>query len=85
MGAVSLFNDLQYVKNMTVYKVDLEVCTSCCAYLAPLNQASDCNEAQAKVPAEVEEEIVQIDRGQDRYRIKRVDPYHRSLKGTIMI
>ena len=42
-------------------------------------------EAQAKVPVEVEEEIVRIDRGQDRYRIKRVDPYHRSLKGTLLI
>ena len=42
-------------------------------------------EAQGKVPVEVEEEIVRIDCGQDRYRIKRVDPYYRSLKGTLLI
>ena len=42
-------------------------------------------EAQAKVPVEVEEETVLIDRGQDRYRIKILDPYHRSLKGTLLI
>ena len=31
-------------------------------------------EAQENVPVEAEEEIVLIDREQDRYRIKRVDP-----------
>ena len=47
--------------------------------------AEEAVEAQAKVPVEVEEEIVRIDRRQERYRIKRVDPYHRSLKGTLLI
>ena len=42
-------------------------------------------EAQAKVTVEVEEKIVRIVCGQDRYRIKRVYPYHRSLKGILLI
>ena len=42
-------------------------------------------EVLAKVPVEVEEEIVRIDREQARYRTKRVDPYHRILKGTLLI
>ena len=47
--------------------------------------AEETVEAQAKVLVEVVEEIVRIDRGQDRYRIKRADPYHRILKGTLLI
>ena len=47
--------------------------------------AEEAVEAQAKVLVEVEEEIVRINRGQYRYRIKRVDPYHRSLKGNLLI
>ena len=47
--------------------------------------AEEAVEAQARVPEEVEEEIVRIDRGQDIYIIKRVDPYHISLKGNLLI
>ena len=41
-------------------------------------------EVLAKAAVEAEEEIVRTDHGQDRYRTKRVDPYHRSLKGTLL-
>ena len=41
-------------------------------------------EVLAKVAAEAEEEIVLTDHGQDRYRTRRVDPYHRSLKGILL-
>ena len=46
--------------------------------------AKEAVEVLAKVPAEAEEKIVRIDRGQDRYRTRRVDPYHRSLKGNLL-
>ena len=46
--------------------------------------AEEAVEVLAKVPAEAEEEIVQIDRGQDRYKTKRVDRYNRILKGTLL-
>ena len=38
----------------------------------------------AKVVAEAAEEIVLINRGQDRYKTRRADPLHRSLKGTLL-
>ena len=38
----------------------------------------------AKVVAEVEEEIVLTNHGQDRYRTIRAYPLHRSLKGTLL-
>ena len=38
----------------------------------------------AKVAAEAEEEIVRTDHDQDRYRNRRVDPFHISLKGTLL-
>ena len=41
-------------------------------------------EALAKVVAEAEEEIVLTDHGQDRYKTRRADPLHRSLKGTLL-
>ena len=41
-------------------------------------------EVVAKVVAEAAEEIVLTDHGQDRYRTRRVDPSHGSLKGTIL-
>ena len=39
-------------------------------------------EVVAKEVAEAAEEIVRTDHGQDRYKTRREDPLHRSLKGT---
>ena len=41
-------------------------------------------EVLAKVVAEAEEEIVLTDHVQDRYRTRRADPLHRSLKVTLL-
>ena len=41
-------------------------------------------EVVAKVVAEAVEEIVLADHGQDRYRTRRAEPLHRSLKGTLL-
>ena len=41
-------------------------------------------EVVAKVVAEAAEEIVLTDHGQDRYKTRRADPLHRSLKGTLL-
>ena len=38
----------------------------------------------AKVVAEGAEEIVISDHGQDRYKTRRADLLHRSLKGTLL-
>ena len=38
----------------------------------------------AKVVAEVAEEIVLTNHGQDRYKTRRADPLHRSLKGVLL-
>ena len=40
-------------------------------------------EVVAKVVTEAAEEIVLTDHGQDRYRTRRADPSHRSLKETL--
>ena len=40
-------------------------------------------EVVAKVVEEAAEGIVLTDHGQDRYRTRRADPLHRSLKGTL--
>ena len=49
-----------------------------------MHLAEEAVEVLTKVPAEAAEEIVPINRGQDRYRTKIVDPYHRSLKRTLL-
>ena len=41
-------------------------------------------EVVAKVVAEAAEEIVLSDHGQDRYKTRRADPLHISLKGTLL-
>ena len=41
-------------------------------------------EVVAKVVVEAVEEIVLTDHGQDRYKTRRVDPLHRSSKGTLL-
>ena len=41
-------------------------------------------EVVAKVVAEEAEESVLTDHVQDRYKTRRADPLHRSLKGTLM-
>ena len=41
-------------------------------------------EVVAKVVAEAAEEIVLTDHGQDRYKTRRADPLHRSLKVTLL-
>ena len=41
-------------------------------------------EVVAKVVAEAAEEIVLTDHGQERYRTRRSDPSHRSLKGNLL-
>ena len=38
----------------------------------------------AKVVAEVAEEIVLTDHGQERYKTRRADLLYRSLKGTLL-
>ena len=40
-------------------------------------------EVVAKVVSEAEEEIILTDNGQDRFKTRRVDPLHRSLKRTL--
>ena len=42
-------------------------------------------EVVAKVVEEAAEEIVLTNHGQDRYKTRRADPFHRSLKGTLLI
>ena len=46
--------------------------------------AEEAVEVLEKVPEEAEEEIIRTDHGQDRYRTKRVDPYHISLNVTLL-
>ena len=47
--------------------------------------AEEAVEVAAKVVAEVVEEIVITNHGQDRYRTRISDPLHRSLKGTLPV
>ena len=41
-------------------------------------------EVVEKLVVEAAEEVVLTDHGQDRYKTRRADPLHRSLKGTIL-
>ena len=41
-------------------------------------------EVAAKAVAEAAEEIVLTNHGQDRYKTRRADPLHRSLKGNLL-
>ena len=46
-----------------------------------MHMAEEAVEVLEKVVAEAVEEIVLTDHGQDRYRTRRAEPLHRSLKG----
>ena len=49
-----------------------------------MHMAEGAVEVVAKVVAEAAEEIVLTDHGQDRYKTRRADLLHRSLKGPLL-
>ena len=49
-----------------------------------MHMSEEAVEVLAKVVAAAEEEIVLTNHGHDRYRTRRADPLHKSLKGTLL-